>query len=78
MVLLPSRLVLMSRRDGGAHAATLVFQLESKVDTRAPLKRVRTEGPLYEMQQFEINVSNPFPSGRGESDGLISSPEVEG
>ena len=53
----------MSRRDGGAHAATLVFQLESQVDTRAPLKRVRTEGPLYEMQQFEINVSNPFPSG---------------
>ena len=53
----------MSRRDGGAHAATLVFQLESKVDTRSPLKRIRTEGPLYEMQQFEINVSNPFPSG---------------
>ncbi|GAX74871.1 hypothetical protein CEUSTIGMA_g2317.t1 [Chlamydomonas eustigma] len=57
-----SRLILMSRRDGGAHAATLVFQLVSKVDTRAPLKRVRVEGPLYELQQFEINVSNPFPS----------------
>jgi propanediol utilization protein len=53
----------MSRRDGGSHAATLVFQLVSKVDTRAPLKRVRVEGPLYELQQFEINVSNPFPSG---------------
>lgn len=53
----------MSRRDGGAHAATLVFLLESKVDTRSPLKRIRAEGPLYEMQQFEINVANPFQSG---------------
>ncbi len=57
-----SRLVLQSRRDGGAHAATLVFQLQSKVDTRSPIKRIRTEGPLYELQQFDITVANPFPS----------------
>jgi len=57
----------MSRRDGGAHAATLVFHLESLVDTRAPLKRIRAEGPLYDMQQFEINVVNPFQSGAPKS-----------
>ncbi|KAG2493472.1 hypothetical protein HYH03_008289 [Edaphochlamys debaryana] len=57
-----SRLVLMSKREGGVHAATLVFQLACKVNTRAPLKRVRTEGPLYEMQQFEFTVTNPFPA----------------
>ncbi|KXZ50888.1 hypothetical protein GPECTOR_14g137 [Gonium pectorale] len=57
-----SRLVLMSKREGGVHAATLVFQLACKVNTRAPLKRVRTEGPLYEMQLFEFAVTNPFPA----------------
>lgn len=57
-----ARLVLMSRKDAGAHAATLVFLLQTKVNTRAPLKRVRTEGPLYEMQQFEFMVTNPFPA----------------
>lgn len=30
---------------------------------RAPLKCVKTEGPLYEMQQFEFTVSNPFATG---------------
>ncbi|GLI64998.1 hypothetical protein VaNZ11_008424 [Volvox africanus] len=57
-----SRLVLMSKREGGVHAATLVFQLACKVNTRAPLKRVRTEGPLYELQMFEFTVTNPFPA----------------
>ncbi|EFJ49198.1 hypothetical protein VOLCADRAFT_90100 [Volvox carteri f. nagariensis] len=57
-----SRLVLMSKREGGVHAATLVFQLACKVNTRAPLKRVRTEGPLYELQVFEFTVTNPFPA----------------
>lgn len=66
----------MSKRDGGgAHAATLVFLLRSAVDTRAPLKRVRTEGPLYEMQQFEFTVTNPFPTGtvrQGCQQGLLA------
>lgn len=53
----------MSKREGGVHAATLVFLLQCKVNTRAPLKRVRTEGPLYELQQFEFAVTNPFPAG---------------
>ncbi|MEW5300161.1 MAG: hypothetical protein WDW36_003110 [Sanguina aurantia] len=57
-----SRLVLMSRKDAGAHAATLVFLLRSTVNTRAPLKRVRTEGPLYDLQSFEFTVANPFPA----------------
>lgn len=56
-----ARLVLASKRDGGgAHAATLVFLLHSQVNTRAPLKRLRTEGPQYEMQAFEFGVTNPF------------------
>jgi len=56
-----ARLVLMSKQDGGgAHAATLVFLLRSQVNVRAPLKCVKTEGPLYEMQQFEFTVTNPF------------------
>lgn len=53
----------MSKRDGGAHAATMVFLLTARVNTRAPLKRIRTEGPLYEMQQFEFAIANPFPAG---------------
>lgn len=57
------RLVLQNKSDsGGAHAATLVFLLQCRVNTRAPLKRIKTEGPLYEMQQFEITVTNPFPN----------------
>eukprot|EP00798_Chlamydomonas_sp_ICE-L_P015727 gene15727-21848_t len=56
-----SRLVLMSRKDGGANAATLVFLLKSQIKTRSPLKRIRTEGPLYEMQHFEFQVVNPYP-----------------
>ncbi|MEW5311269.1 MAG: hypothetical protein WDW38_002999 [Sanguina aurantia] len=51
-----------SRKDAGAHAATLVFLLRSTVNTRAPLKRVRTEGPLYDLQSFEFTVANPFPA----------------
>lgn len=56
------RLVLMSRKDAGAHAATLVFLLRSTVNTRAPLKRIRTEGPLYDLQSFDFTVANPFPA----------------
>lgn len=63
-----ARLVLMSKREGGVHAATLVFALQCKVNTRAPLKRVRTEGPLYDMQQFEFTVTNPFPAGESALD----------
>lgn len=57
-----ARLVLMSKRDGGcgAYASTLVFLLRSAINTRSPLKRVRTEGPLYELQQLEFTITNPF------------------
>jgi hypothetical protein len=57
------RLVLQSRRDGGAHAATMVFLLNSQPVVRSPLKRVRVEGPMYEMQQFDFTVNNPFNAG---------------
>ena len=34
-----------------------------QVNVRAPLKCIKTEGPLYEMQQFEFTVANPFSQG---------------
>ncbi|GMH42128.1 hypothetical protein BSKO_10047 [Bryopsis sp. KO-2023] len=57
-----SRLVLLSRRDGGAHASTLVFNLRSLVNCRAPLKQIKTEMALYDFQRFEFTVNNPFPA----------------
>ena len=61
-----TKLVLMSKKEGGggggANAAIMVFKLESAVNSRAALKRVRSEGPVYEMQTFEILVTNPFPT----------------
>ncbi|KAK9828703.1 hypothetical protein WJX72_001600 [[Myrmecia] bisecta] len=56
------RLILSSKRDGTGQAATLVFNLRSTVDCRGPLKRVRTEGPLYELVEFDVKVNNPFPA----------------
>jgi hypothetical protein len=59
------RLVLQSRRDGAAHAASLVFLVRSQPCVRSPLKRVRVEGPMYELQHFEFSVVNPFQAGQG-------------
>lgn len=66
LMLQEGRLVLASRKDNGtAHAATLVFKLRSDVDSRVPMKKIKTEGPLYEFTDFDIRVTNPFPSGNG-------------
>lgn len=57
-----SRLVLVSRKDAAVRAATLVFLLQSRVDTRVPLRSLSTSTPLYEMQTVEVVVANPFPA----------------
>jgi hypothetical protein len=57
------RLVLMSRRDSAASAATLVFLLKGQADARAPLKQVNIAAQLYQLATQELIVSNPFPAG---------------
>ena len=56
-----SRLVLTSRKDGAAHAATLVFVLEGSVQVFEPLKRFEMAAKMYEYATKEIKVENPFP-----------------
>lgn len=58
------RLVLMSRRDSAASAATLVFLLKGQADVRAPLKQVNIAAQLYQLATQELIVSNPFPAGK--------------
>jgi hypothetical protein len=57
------RLVLMSRRDSAASAATLVFLLKGQADVRVPLKQVNVAAQLYQLTTQELVVSNPFPAG---------------
>lgn len=55
----------MSRRDGGsASAATLVFLLKGQVDSRAPIKQVAVQAPLYQLGVLEFSITNPFPAGK--------------
>mmetsp|Transcript_4456 Transcript_4456/g.14438 ORF Transcript_4456/g.14438 Transcript_4456/m.14438 type:complete len:1214 (+) Transcript_4456:374-4015(+) len=56
-----SRIVLSSRREGTAHAATMVFALRSLVQARAPLRTVHLKAPLYELVEGVVEVENPFP-----------------
>ena len=56
-----ARLVFNSRRDGTVHAATLVFALKSNVQSREPVRTHHVQSRLYEFQQFELTVANPFP-----------------
>lgn len=56
-----ARLVFNSRRDGNVHAATLVFGLQSSVQSRCPVRTMRVSSKLYDFQSFELNVTNPFP-----------------
>lgn len=60
------RLVLMSRRDcaaSAASAATLVFLLKGQADVTVPLKQVNVAAPLYQLATQEFTISNPFPTG---------------
>jgi len=55
------RLILSSRKDGTAHAATLVFGLQCNVMNRTPIKVSSYESRVYEMLTSTIEVTNPFP-----------------
>ena len=55
-----SKLILTSKRDGSALAATMVFALRAEVDARGPLKRFKADAQLYEFKEFEVKLSNPF------------------
>lgn len=55
-----SKLILTSKRDGSALAATMVFALRAEVDARGPLKRFKADAQLYEFKEFEVKLTNPF------------------
>ena len=57
-----AKLVLMSKRagNGAPPAAPLAFALRGEVDARGPLKRIKTTASLYEFQEFEVKLTNPF------------------
>jgi hypothetical protein len=48
---------------GSSPAGTLVFLLQSSVDTLRPLKQLAMSSPLYELAVVELPVANPFPAG---------------
>ena len=55
----------MSKRgvNGAPPAAPLAFTLRGEVDARGPLKRIKATAPLYEFQEFEVKLTNPFEVG---------------
>ncbi len=57
-----AKLVLVSKRgaNGGPPAAPLAFALRGEVDARGPLKRIKTSAQLYEFQEVEVKLTNPF------------------
>ena len=57
-----AKLVLMSKRgvNGAPPAAPLAFALRGEVDARGPLKRIKATASLYEFQEIEVKLTNPF------------------
>ncbi|KAK9836045.1 hypothetical protein WJX84_006212 [Apatococcus fuscideae] len=53
---------LILTSDKGSHlpTSTLVFALQSVLDTRTPLAIFHCAGPLYELAEFDVSVTNPF------------------
>ena len=41
-------------------ASTIVFALQSAVDTKMPLNTFVYASPLYELTEFDVSVANPF------------------
>lgn len=52
----------MSKRSnsGAPPAPPITFYVRCEVDARGPLKHITTETPLYEFQEFEVKLTNPF------------------
>lgn len=57
-----AKLVLVSKRgvNGAPPSAPLAFALRGEVDARGPLKRIKTSAQLYEFQEVEVKLTNPF------------------
>ena len=57
-----AKLVLMSKRgpNGAPPAAPLTFALKGEVDARGPLKITKTSAQLYDFQELEVKLTNPF------------------
>ena len=57
-----AKLVLMSKRgtNGAPPAAPLTFALRGEVDARGPLKYIKTSAALYDFQELEVKLTNPF------------------
>jgi hypothetical protein len=55
------RLLLASKRDGAAQAATMVFALRASVQSKTPLATWLTETRLFEYTTVELEIANPFP-----------------
>ena len=56
-----SRILFISSRGGAFYAATMVFNLETEVETDSAVKVIdNIEAPMYELQNTEIQVENPF------------------
>ena len=57
------RIIFKARKDGGAMAAPLVFDLNSKVLGRHSAQRVEVSHvKIYEYASVEIQVANPYPN----------------
>eukprot|EP00941_MAST-03F_sp_MAST-3F-sp1_P000816 g816.t1 len=54
------QLILQSQRDGGISAATLVFNLVSRVTDHKPIRTVHVECGVYKNETVDIDISNPF------------------
>jgi len=55
------RITFLSGRGGAFSAATMVFNLETDVDPESVMQPVlNIESPMYELNQFELSVDNPF------------------
>lgn len=52
----------MSKRsnNGAPPAPPITFYVRCEVDARGPLKHINTSTPLYEFQEFEVKLTNPF------------------
>ena len=62
MLMQTAKLVLMSKRgtNGAPPAAPLTFALRGEVDARGPLKYIKTSAALYDFQELEVKLTNPF------------------
>ena len=54
------RITFMNKLDGNATASTLVFELKSEIVGRISEQTHQVTGPLYDTQDFSIQIQNKF------------------